>query len=242
MIKRQFSRDVKVIRSDNGTELRPLFPFFRKAGIINETSMVRTPQQNARVERKHRHILNVARALRFQSGLPIDFWGECVLTAAHLINRTPTRILDGKTPFELLHNKAPDLSLLRVFGCLAYSKNLTPSDKFDSRSNRCVFVGYPFGKKGWTLFNMATGDFIKSRDVQFIETTFPFRDPIVRHTHSDAFDFDYASLLLDDAFLPSSLSDSSPDEPAVGSEPSPSAASVQESGGWSLMRLVLLIR
>ncbi|XP_074293736.1 uncharacterized protein LOC141620880 [Silene latifolia] len=62
--------------SDNGTELRGLVSYFKEHGIIHQTSMVKTPQQNARVERKHRHILNVARALRFQSSLPVDFWGQ----------------------------------------------------------------------------------------------------------------------------------------------------------------------
>ncbi|KAL9233094.1 hypothetical protein vseg_008132 [Gypsophila vaccaria] len=197
LIKRQFHRDIKVLRSDNGSELKPLLSYFRTNGIIYESSMVRTPQQNARVERKHRHILNVARALRFQSGLTIEFWGECVLTAAHLINRTPTRILDGKTPYELLYNKEPDLSLLRIFGCLAYAVNLTPTDKFDSRSRRCIFVGYPFGKKGWTLYDLATGQFFQSRDVQFIETEFPYS----ALTASDNPDID--ANVADDDYMPS---------------------------------------
>ncbi|XP_074305493.1 uncharacterized protein LOC141640708 [Silene latifolia] len=136
--------------------------------------MVKTPQKNARVECKHRHILNVARALRFQSSLPTDFWGECVLTAAHLINRTPTRVLEGKTPFELLFGKPANLNLLRTFGCLAYAKNFNPIDKFDSRSRKCVFLGYPFGKKGWHLYDLETGSYFQSRDVSFIENNFPY--------------------------------------------------------------------
>lgn len=66
-----------------------------------------TPQQNGRVERKNRHILNVARALRFQASLPIEFWGHCVLGASHLINRTLCEIHKGRSPYEILFGKAP---------------------------------------------------------------------------------------------------------------------------------------
>ncbi|XP_026429105.1 uncharacterized protein LOC113325087 [Papaver somniferum] len=74
MAKTQFDRHVKKDRSDNGTEFRPLIPFFSEQGIEFQTSCVDTPQQNGRVERKHRHILNVERALRFQANLPLRFW------------------------------------------------------------------------------------------------------------------------------------------------------------------------
>lgn len=57
------------------------------------------PQQNGHVERKHRHILNVARALLFQASLPTYFWGECVSTVAYLVNYTLTTILSGKSPY-----------------------------------------------------------------------------------------------------------------------------------------------
>ena len=126
LVDRQFGKGVKIVRSDNGSEFKGLGNYFREHGIIHQTSNVKTPQQNARVERKHRHILNVARALRFQGCLPIDFWGECVMASAYLINRTPSRVLEGKTPYELLYGRVPNLSSLRVFGCLCYAKNLNP--------------------------------------------------------------------------------------------------------------------
>ena len=61
--------------------------FFSSNGIIHQKSCVYTPQQNYVVERKHQHLLSIAKALQFQSNLPIQFWGERVLTAAYLVNR-----------------------------------------------------------------------------------------------------------------------------------------------------------
>ena len=175
MIERQFSQKVKRIRSDNGTEFTCLTRFFQEQGIIHETSCVHTPQQNGRVERKHRHIFNIVRALRFQASLPIEYWGECVLTAAYLINRTPSVLLKNKIPFELLFGHAPGFKHLRVLGCLAYAHNLNhKGDKFATRSRRCVFLGYPYGKKGWKLYDLESHSVFVSRDVVFQETTFPF--------------------------------------------------------------------
>jgi len=76
MVKNQFGKNVVILRSDNGLEFKsePMLRFYSTKGIIHQTSCVDTPQQNERVERKHRHILNVARALRFQANLSLHFW------------------------------------------------------------------------------------------------------------------------------------------------------------------------
>ena len=63
MIERQFDANVKVMRSDNDTEFNCMRYYFQHNDILFKTSCVDTPQQNGPVERKHRHILNVARAL-----------------------------------------------------------------------------------------------------------------------------------------------------------------------------------
>ncbi|KAJ3699854.1 hypothetical protein LUZ61_003559 [Rhynchospora tenuis] len=179
MVKNQFGKCVKCVRTDNGLEFKTgsIKEFYAEHGILHQTSCVYTPQQNGRVERKHRHILNMARALRFQAHLPIEFWGECILTAAYLINRTPTRILNNRTPYELLFGKPPSYKHVRVFGCLCYvSHKSATSDKFESRSRKCVFIGYPFGKKGWRVYDIETRNFVVSRDVIFDENIFPFAE------------------------------------------------------------------
>ena len=82
MAHTQFNTRVKTIRSDNALELglnREAAAYFLSKGIIHQTSRVATPQQNGVVERKHKHLLETSRALPFHSGLPLKFWGDCVL-------------------------------------------------------------------------------------------------------------------------------------------------------------------
>ncbi|CAM8998803.1 unnamed protein product [Rhodiola kirilowii] len=191
MVQRQFEKHVKVVRSDNGTEFMCMKSFFNHEGILHQTSCVGTPQQNGRVERKHRHILNVARALMFQAQFPTRFWGECVLAASHLINRTPTAVLAGKTPYEVLFGVAPSFDNLRVMGCLCYVHHqLRDKDKFAARSRKCVFTGYPYGKKGWQVYDLEKGEFFVSRDVVFHETIFPFATVKELHTEEPPRNFD----------------------------------------------------
>lgn len=134
MVDRQFSQKLKLVRSDNDTEFHWMKDYFVANGILFQTSCVGMPQQTGRVERKHKHILSVARALCFHGGLPISFWRECVLAAAHLINRTPSSVLLNKTPYELLFGCAPSFDDLRIIGCLAFAHNQRArGDKFASR-------------------------------------------------------------------------------------------------------------
>ncbi|XP_019256390.1 PREDICTED: uncharacterized protein LOC109234787 [Nicotiana attenuata] len=165
-------------QSDNALELGPTASgsiFFSEKGIQHQTSCPHTPQQNGVVERKHRHLLETARALLFQSHLPIRFWGDCVLTATYLINRFPSPLLNHKSPYELLYGSVPSYSHLKAFGCLCYSTvTKLHKDKFSHRSIPCVFVGYPFAKKGYKLYNHISKTCFISRDVIFLEHIFPF--------------------------------------------------------------------
>ena len=73
MVKTQFAASIKCLRSDNAQELA-LTDFLASQGTLHQFSCVERPQQNSVIERKHKHLLNVARALFFQSKVPITCW------------------------------------------------------------------------------------------------------------------------------------------------------------------------
>ena len=82
-----------------------------------------------------------ARALLKQRGMPAIYWGEAVMTAVHLLNCSPTKALDSKTPYEAWHRRKPMVNH-SVFGCLAFAKELNHVGTLDDRSTPGVFIGY----------------------------------------------------------------------------------------------------
>ena len=97
----------------------PLQDFFSTKGITHEKSCVYLATKwTGYIERKNRHILNVVQALRFQASLPLKFWGKCALTATHLMNLTPSKLLDSNTLYEILFNVKPLDEHIQVFGVI----------------------------------------------------------------------------------------------------------------------------
>lgn len=180
-VEKQFNKHVKCLKSDNGAKFLALNSFLSAKGILHQKSCVETPQQNGIVERKHQHILNVSRAMHFQSNVPLTMWNFCVQQAIHIINRLPTPLLKLKCPYEILYQEHPSLMHLKVFGCLCYATSLMAHrTKFDPRARKAVFIGYKEGTKGYIMYDLTHHSIFVSRHVIFYENTFPFKS----RTHS----------------------------------------------------------
>ena len=120
---KKYCRKLKILRTDNGLEFinNEFNLLCSKFGIVRHRTVKHTPQQNGVAERMNRTLLNKVRCLLISSGLGKSFWGEALVTACYLVNRSPNRVLNLKTPYEMLLGKAPSLSHLKVFGCTAYA-------------------------------------------------------------------------------------------------------------------------
>ena len=103
LVKNHFTSQIQTLRSDNGSEYMShiMKQYLNIHRILHQTSCVGTPQQNDIAERKNRDLLEKTRALMLHMKVPKVFWSQGVMTAAYIINRLPSRILDFKSPMEV---------------------------------------------------------------------------------------------------------------------------------------------
>ena len=111
MIKRQFDIEIKGFQTFNARDLcnTDLKEFFESQGIRHETSCPYTPRQNGLAKRKIGDIMNKCRNLMIAANMPRSLWGFNVLTIVYLNNRVPTKVLNWKSPIEVLEEKLPNI-------------------------------------------------------------------------------------------------------------------------------------
>ena len=116
------------------------------------------------------------RALLHHSGMKNGFWVEALAIAVHVVNRSPRKLLEWRTPYEALTGRVPDVSHFRVFGCRAWVHN-NKGKKLDAKSIPMIFVGYESGSKAYHLWDPKSHRIVISSDVQFNEEEFPALPP-----------------------------------------------------------------
>ncbi|GKC70630.1 retrovirus-related pol polyprotein from transposon TNT 1-94, partial [Tanacetum coccineum] len=156
MIQVRLNTPVRNIRTDNGIEFvnQTLRSYYESVGISHETSVARSPHKNGVVERRNHTLVEVARTMLIYAEAPLFLWAEVVATACYTQNRSIIRRYHGKTPYELLHERKPDLSYLRVFGALCYPNNDSKDlGKLQAKADIGIFIGYAPKKKAYHIYN-----------------------------------------------------------------------------------------
>nr|GEV61288.1 retrovirus-related Pol polyprotein from transposon TNT 1-94 [Tanacetum cinerariifolium] len=140
--------------------------------ISHETSVARSLQQNGVVERRNRMLIEAVRTMLIYAQALLFLWTEAVATACYTQNRSIIRLRHRKTPYELLHNKLPDLSFLHVFGALCYPTNDSENlGKLQPKADIEIFIGFAPTKKAFWIYNRRTRRIIETIHVDFDELT-----------------------------------------------------------------------
>ena len=148
IVETQFSKRIKIFRSDNALKytqyaFQAVLHFY---GTVYQLTCPGTSQQNGRVERKFRHILDTVRAFLLSAKVPAPFWGE---TTVHAINRILSLVIQNQTPYERLFGSPPDYHHLHSFGFTCFVL-LQPHEhnKLKPRSRLFVFLAMAKLKRG----------------------------------------------------------------------------------------------
>ncbi|KAJ9537718.1 hypothetical protein OSB04_030451 [Centaurea solstitialis] len=171
-VQNLLDKRIKFLRSDRGGEyLSDEFDnHLMECGIVSQLTPPYTPQMNGVSERRNRTLLDMVRTMMCHSSLPISFWGHALETAAHILNRAPTKSVE-KTPYELWKGKKPNISFLKIWGCEVYVKRPT-SEKLKPKSDKCFFVGYPKTTVGYYFYNPEENKVFVARNGKFLEEKF----------------------------------------------------------------------
>jgi len=174
LVENQTGLHIKRFRCDNGKgeyDNHTFRDFLSQSGISYEPSAPYTQHQNGVSERKIRTLVEKARSMLCDSQLGLSYWAEAISTAAYLCNRSPTRSLEGKTPFEAWYGSKPDLHHLKRFGCDAYL-HLPPSKrtKLESKTRCCTMLGYVNNTtKQWRVWDPVERRVTNAADIVFDE-------------------------------------------------------------------------
>ncbi|GJZ54941.1 retrovirus-related pol polyprotein from transposon TNT 1-94 [Tanacetum coccineum] len=174
MIQVRLNATVRNIRTDNRTEFvnQTLRDYYEQVSNSHETSVARTPQQNGFVERRNYTLVEAARIMLIFAQAPLFLWAEAVATACYTQNRSIIRRRHRITPYELLHDRKPDLSYHHVFGALCYPNNDNENlGKFQAKADIGIFIGYAPKKKADRIYNRHSQKIIETVNVDFDELT-----------------------------------------------------------------------
>ena len=179
-IKREFNTTVTFIIADDergyGLTGDSARAYCQQEGIRFQIRAPHTKEQNGSAERSGKTLIDSSRSMLSTSNLPLHLASETYVTAGYLLNRTPTRSISWKTPFEMAYYKKPSIAHLKIYGCRAYAlrTQIPRGDKLTPRA----LIGYLVGYDASNIYRVwipkaksraHQGKVIRTRDVTFKE-------------------------------------------------------------------------
>ncbi|GJW24571.1 integrase, catalytic region, zinc finger, CCHC-type containing protein [Tanacetum coccineum] len=188
LIKVGLNKTIRYIRTENGTEYvnKDLTEYYESVTIFHQKIVLRTPQQNGVVKRQNRTLVEVARSMLIFSKASMFLWAEVVATACYTQNRSLIHTRHNKTPYELVHDKKPNLTFFIVFGAFCYPTNNSEDlGKLQPTADIGIFIGYAPSRKGYRIYNKRTRRIMGTIHVQFNELSEPMAPMQQQYTGSE---------------------------------------------------------
>ena len=197
-------------------------------GTIHETTCSDTPKQNGVAELKNCHLLEVVRASLIEAHMTLSYWGHALTSAAYLINRVPSNIIDFRTPSQALIEAivaqiGPNVPP-HVFGCVAVVHlHKRQHNKLTPRALLCVFLGYAAYQKGYRCYHPPSKRMFVTMDVVFHEDSmYISSDPELQGEHLEevqALDYDFLISIEGELSEPSNnMNGNEKERPELGNE------------------------
>nr|GEX09902.1 hypothetical protein [Tanacetum cinerariifolium] len=170
LVQRGLHAQVRIVRTDKGTKFlnKTLHAYFASEGILHQTSVARTPEQNGVVKRRNRTLVEATRTMLSATKVPLFFWAEAIATSCFTQNRSLIIPRHEKTPYHIINDRKPSVKFFYIFGSLCYivrdGENL---DKMKEKGDACIFVGYSTQLRAYRVFNNRTRVIVETIHVNF---------------------------------------------------------------------------
>nr|GEX10256.1 retrovirus-related Pol polyprotein from transposon TNT 1-94 [Tanacetum cinerariifolium] len=172
LVQRGFQAQVRIVRNEKGTKFlnKTLHAYFASEGILHQTSVARTPEQNGVVERRNRTLMEAARTMLSATKVPLFFWAEVIATPCFTQNRSLVIPRHEKTPYHIINDRKPSVKFFYIFGSLCYIvRDGENPDKMKEKGDACIFVVYSTQSRAYRVFNKRTRVIVETIHVNFDE-------------------------------------------------------------------------
>nr|GFC13413.1 retrovirus-related Pol polyprotein from transposon TNT 1-94 [Tanacetum cinerariifolium] len=203
LVQRGLQAQVRVVRTDKGMEFlnQTLHAYFVAEGILHQTSIAQTPEQNGVVERRNCTFVEAARTMLSAAKVPLFFWAEAFSTACFTQNHSLVIPHHEKTPYHIINDQKPSVKFFHIFGSICFIiKDEENLDKMKEKGDECIFVGYSTQSRAYRVFNKRTRVIMESIHVNFDELPQKASDQLssdpVPECHTMALNQDSLSLAI----------------------------------------------